>query len=111
MPTTEFFSNCHQQWAQKLGILHTTPFIIGASDGVLSNIGVNAIKKGDVAITIGTSGAIRTVISEPKTDPKGRTFCYALTENHWVIGGPVNNGGVVLRWIRDELDFFYANNN
>ncbi|KMK76643.1 gluconokinase [Alkalihalobacillus pseudalcaliphilus] len=103
VPTTEFFSNCHQQWAQKLGILHTTPFIIGASDGVLSNIGVNAIKKGDVAITIGTSGAIRTVISEPKTDPKGRTFCYALTENHWVIGGPVNNGGVVLRWIRDEL--------
>ncbi|HOW77196.1 MAG TPA: FGGY-family carbohydrate kinase, partial [Candidatus Competibacteraceae bacterium] len=33
----------------------------------------------------------------------GRTFCYALTDRHWVIGGPVNNGGIVFRWVRDEL--------
>ena len=39
----------------------------------------------------------------PKTDPKERTFCYVLTENHWVIGGPVNNGGIILRWLRDEF--------
>ena len=26
-----------------------------------------------------------------------------MTEDHYVIGGPVNNGGVVLRWLRDEL--------
>src|SRR5699024_8770953 len=63
----------------------------------------NAFRKGDIAVTIGTSGAIRTVIPKPHTDPKGRIFCYALTEDHWVIGGPVNNGGIVFRWIRDEL--------
>ena len=79
------------------------PFVIGASDGVLSNLGVNAIDPGVVAITIGTSGAIRAVTDQPVTDPKGRTFCYALTENHWVVGGPVNNGGMTLRWVRDEL--------
>ncbi|WP_413382555.1 gluconokinase [Alkalihalobacillus sp. 1P02AB] len=103
VPTTESLTGCDQKLAREMGILHTTPFIIGASDGVLSNIGVNAIKEGEVAITIGTSGAIRTVIPKPKTDPKGRTFCYALTNEHWVIGGPVNNGGMVLRWIRDEF--------
>lgn len=73
------------------------------SDGVLSNLGVNAIKKGEIAVTIGTSGAIRTIIDKPQTDEKGRIFCYALTDKHWVIGGPVNNGGIVLRWIRDEF--------
>jgi gluconokinase len=26
-----------------------------------------------------------------------------LTENHWVVGGPVNNGGMTFRWVRDEL--------
>ncbi|MFD1064864.1 gluconokinase [Oceanobacillus locisalsi] len=103
VPTTASFTNCHPEIAKDLGIRPDTKFIIGASDGVLSNIGVNAIKEGDVAITIGTSGAIRTVIPKPRTDQKGRIFCYALTENHWVIGGPVNNGGMVLRWIRDEL--------
>jgi len=103
VPTTESFTNCNSDIARKLGILPQTPFVIGASDGVLSNIGVNAIGKGEVAVTIGTSGAIRTVIDRPQTDEKGRIFCYALTEKHWVIGGPVNNGGMVLRWIRDEF--------
>lgn len=101
--TQDIFTGCNPALAKEMGILETTRFVIGASDGVLSNIGVDAIQKGEVAVTIGTSGAIRTVISEPKTDTKGRIFCYALTENHWMIGGAVNNGGMVLRWIRDEL--------
>lgn len=101
--TKEVFTGCEKSYAEQMGILPETKFIIGASDGVLSNIGVNAIKKGEVAVTIGTSGAIRTVIPKPHTDEKGRIFCYALTEDHWVIGGPVNNGGIVFRWIRDEL--------
>ncbi|WP_307587815.1 gluconokinase [Paenibacillus wynnii] len=103
VPTTRIFSNCNPDLAKQIGIDSQTPFVIGASDGVLSNLGVNAIRKGEIAVTIGTSGAIRTIIDKPQTDEKGRIFCYALTEKHWVIGGPVNNGGMVLRWIRDEL--------
>lgn len=103
VPTTKMFKNCNPKLAKQMGIDPQTPFVIGASDGVLSNLGVNAIRKGEIAITIGTSGAIRTIIDKPQTDEKGRIFCYALTENHWVIGGPVNNGGMVLRWIRDEF--------
>jgi gluconokinase len=103
VPTTEVFTNCNPEIAKQIGINPQTPFVIGASDGVLSNLGVNAIGKGEIAVTIGTSGAIRTIIDQPQTDEKGRIFCYALTEKHWVIGGPVNNGGMVLRWIRDEF--------
>ena len=103
VPTTKVFSHCQPELAKQIGIDPTTPFVIGASDGVLSNLGVNAIRKGEIAVTIGTSGAIRTIIDKPQTDEKERIFCYALTEKHWVIGGPVNNGGMVLRWIRDEL--------
>jgi gluconokinase len=77
--------------------------VVGANDGVLSNLGVNAIGPGEVAVTIGTSGAMRAVVDRPLTDPSGRTFCYALTERHWVIGGPVNNGGLIFRWVRDEF--------
>ncbi|RDU37855.1 gluconokinase [Neobacillus piezotolerans] len=103
VPTTKLFTNCNPVLASQIGLDPKTPFVIGASDGVLSNLGVNAIRKGEIAVTIGTSGAIRTIIDKPQTDEKGRIFCYALTENHWVIGGPVNNGGMVLRWIRDEF--------
>lgn len=103
VPTTYQLTGLDTVFANEMKLLPSTPFVIGASDGVLSNLGVNAIDPGVVAVTIGTSGAIRTVTDHPVTDPKGRTFCYALTENHWVIGGPVNNGGMIFRWVRDQL--------
>jgi gluconokinase len=92
-----------ENYAAEMLLPASVPFVVGASDGVLSNLGVNAIEPGVVAVTIGTSGAIRTVTDRPVTDPKGRIFCYCLTENHWVIGGPVNNGGMIFRWVRDQL--------
>lgn len=103
VPTTHILSGLSEELASKMNIHAGTPFVIGASDGVLANLGQNAIKPGVLAVTIGTSGAVRTVSDRPLTDPKGRTFCYALTENHWVIGGPVNNGGITFRWARDQL--------
>ncbi len=103
VPTTHQIQGLNQELADELGIDADLPFVVGANDGVLSNLGVNAIEPGVVALTIGTSGAIRTVTDRPVTDPKGRIFCYALTEKHWVIGGPVNNGGMVMRWLRDEI--------
>ncbi|MFT9847172.1 gluconokinase [Aneurinibacillus sp. REN35] len=103
VPTTHCMRGLDAWAAEETGLGAETPFIIGASDGVLSNVGVGAVETGIVAVTIGTSGAIRTIVDKPITDPKGRIFCYALTERHWVIGGPVNNGGMTLRWVRDEL--------
>ncbi|MDN3018829.1 gluconokinase [Paenibacillus sp. BSR1-1] len=101
--TTFSLTGLNESFAEEMTIPIDTPFVVGASDGVLSNLGVNAIDPGVVAVTIGTSGAIRAVTNKPVTDPKGRIFCYALTENHWVIGGPVNNGGMLFRWVRDQL--------
>ncbi|MEW9673232.1 gluconokinase [Ammoniphilus sp. 3BR4] len=103
VPTTYILSDMDQDMAIKMGIHPDTPFVVGASDGVLANLGVGAIGPGETAVTIGTSGAIRTVIDRPRTDEKGRTFCYALTDRHWVIGGPTNNGGMILRWLKDEF--------
>lgn len=103
VPTTYKLEGLDGHYAEQMNLLPSTPFVVGASDGVLSNLGVNAIEPGVVAVTIGTSGAIRTVTDKPVTDPKGRIFCYALTENHWVIGGPVNNGGMIFRWVRDQI--------
>ncbi|MDN8896704.1 gluconate kinase, partial [Staphylococcus aureus] len=70
------FIKPHKCYATLMGLNEDTPFVIGASVGVLSNLGVNSVGKGEVAVTIGTSGAIRTVIDNPRTDYKGRIFCY-----------------------------------
>ena len=103
VPTTHVLQPMQADYAQRMGIPAETPVVIGASDGVLANLGVGAIAPGVVAVTVGTSGAVRAVVNRPVSDPQERLFCYALTENRWVIGGAVNNGGIVLRWVRDQL--------
>jgi len=106
VPTTEVLRGMNKEVALALGLDPETSVVIGASDGCLANLGVNAIKQGQVALSIGTSGAIRTVSERPRVDKKGRTFCYALTEDLWVIGGSVNNGGVVMDWAKNRfLDY------
>ena len=103
VPTTHIMRSLKPEYAKQMGIAADLPVVVGASDGVLANLGIGAISPGIVAVTVGTSGAIRTTISQPQTDPQQRLFCYALTENYWVIGGAVNNGGITLRWVRDRL--------
>jgi gluconokinase len=100
--TTYTLRGLKRRYAEHMGLGEHTPVVVGASDGVLANLGVGAIERGQVAVTVGTSAAVRTVVPSPTTDPQERTFCYALTDKHWVIGGASNNGGIVLRWLRDE---------
>lgn len=103
IPTTGILKGLNGKIREELGLSKNMQVVIGASDGCLSNLGVNALSTGSVALSIGTSGAIRSVTNQPLTDEKERTFCYALTEDHWVVGGPVNNGGIVLDWARTRF--------
>lgn len=75
--------------------------MIGASDGVLANISESR-NTGDAHLTIGTSGAIRVTTKEAYKDPFGQLFCYYLDDTTWVVGGAVNNGGNVFKWL-DQL--------
>jgi gluconokinase len=86
------------QTASLLGIKPSTPFIIGASDGCLANLGSFATEPGIAALTIGTSGAIRTASKTPKHNFTAMTFNYRLDEHTFICGGPTNNGGVALKW-------------
>ncbi len=89
--------------AAAAGLPAGLPVVIGASDGVLANLGVGAVRQDVAAVSLGTSGALRVVVPRPTFDPAGRLFCYALTEDLWVLGGAVNNGGSVVRWAASAL--------
>jgi gluconokinase len=74
------------------------PFFIGASDGCMANLGSFAVTPGVAALTIGTSGAIRVANTKPTVNFRAMTFNYLLTKDLFISGGPINNGGVVLKW-------------
>ena len=103
VPTTHVLPGLTDEGAAATGLPRTTPVVVGASDGPLANLGVGAVRAGVAACSIGTSGALRVVVDRPAVDPLGGVFCYALTPGRWVVGGAINNGGVVLGWAGDAL--------
>jgi gluconokinase len=98
LPTTAVLPGLRAEVARATGLPEDLPVVIGASDGVLANLGIGAVRPDIAAVSLGTSGAMRVVVPQPTTDPDHRLFCYALTDDHWVVGGAVNNGGSAVRW-------------
>lgn len=79
--------------------LHSNvPFVIGASDGCLANLGTGAVLPGTGALTIGTSGALRMAGRQALSNETAMTFSYRLDEETFINGGPVSNGGIALKW-------------
>jgi gluconokinase len=82
----------------ELAALNDILFFIGASDGCMANLGSFAVTPGIAALTIGTSGAIRIASNSPTINFPSMTFNYLLTKDIFISGGPINNGGVILKW-------------
>ncbi|SNR57252.1 gluconokinase [Blastococcus mobilis] len=103
LPTTAVLG-LTDEVARTMGLPLGTPVVTGAADGPLGNLGTGAMAVGTVGLSLGTSGAVRTVVPRPAPDPETGLFCYALTADHWVVGGAVSNGASVVRWAGTTLD-------
>lgn len=102
VPTT-FILKCSNELAQKFNIPVDTPFVMGASDGCLANLNASGLNSKEATLTLGTSGAIRITVQKFKHDPQMRVFNYILTEKYRIIGGPTNNGGIILDWLLEKF--------
>ena len=103
---------------RSLGFSESMPFVIGGSDGCLANLGTGAVRGGETALTIGTSGAVRMAAPAPEYDPRERLFSYILSgwpdgeaadadktsrEKIYICGGATNNGGNAVQWYADLI--------
>lgn len=86
-----------------LGLPSGVPFVLGGSDGCLANLGSSAVRPGETALTIGTSGAVRMTAPAPEYDVRERIFSYVLEEGFYVCGGATNNGGNVMQWYVEKV--------
>jgi gluconokinase len=85
------------------GLPAGTRLVMGASDGCLANLGSGAIRSGSMAVTIGTSAAVRICSEKAYSDPMMQTFCYILDEQTYILGGPSNNGAVIFEWLMNTF--------
>jgi gluconokinase len=103
LPTTTIFRGFKNGDEKILGLDLRTPFVIGASDGCLANLGTGAMGKRTMSVTVGTSGAVRLATSQPLSDSRAGIFNYILTDTIYIAGGPVNSGGIVLEWFKNTF--------
>lgn len=102
-PTSHVLEGILPGIAAELGLPAATAVVLGAGDGAMANLGSGVVRPGQLTATVGTSGAVRMLIRQPQTDPQGRTWCYNLNEDYWMAGAAINNGGISLRWVRDQV--------
>ena len=92
-----------QKAADLVGLAAGTAVIPAAGDGPLANLGSGRIGKGDLHLSLGTSGAVRVLTRLPLNIGSSGLWCYVLDDEHWVVGGSSNNGASILEWFFDRL--------
>jgi len=81
-----------------------TVVVNGSGDGFMANVGSGCTSPDRIAITLGTSAAVRQMVQSPFLDPSAGTFCYrATSKNAFLLGCASSNGGNVLDWARREF--------
>ena len=71
-------------------------------DGACANVGSGAIGPTRIALTVGTSAAVRMILPRPPDQPwvvPQGLWAYRLDRQRAVLGGALSNGGNLLRWI------------
>ncbi|MDZ5710827.1 gluconokinase [Jeotgalibacillus haloalkalitolerans] len=81
------------------------PFVIGSADGQLANLGSSGLEENCLTISAGTSGAVRKWTNSFTVSEGQEVFCYAFTPDHYITGGPTNNGGVAIDWLKKTFNY------
>jgi gluconokinase len=75
--------------------------LVGATDGVLANLGTGALNEKKMVVSVGSSAAVRFTTNELFRDPEGRAWCYVLDEGYYVVGEATNGAGIILKWLAE----------
>ncbi len=89
-------------WRERWPILADVPWFPAWGDGACANIGSGAVRSGQVAVTVGTSSALRMVVpSTQKSRLPASLWRYLIDARRHMLGGALSEGGNVYRWARD----------
>ena len=94
------------EFSRRWPALAATPWFPALGDGACANVGSGALGPSRIALSVGTSGAMRLVLPAPPdavwTVPPD-LWAYRLDRERAVLGGALSNGGNLLAWLRGLL--------
>lgn len=100
------FTRLLPRWARRWPALATVPWFPAWGDGACANAGSGAVSAGRLALTVGTSSALRAVVPARREFPLPPSLWrYALDARRHLVGGALSEGGNVYAWLRATLRF------
>ena len=94
-----------EPYASRWPALRAVPWLPAVGDGAAANIGSGCTGHQRMALTLGTTGALRVVQPAARAQravPPG-LWCYRVDRHHALLGGATSEGGNVYAWMRETL--------
>ena len=91
-------------WASQWSALAHVQWFAAIGDGAAANVGSGCSNPRHLALTVGTTGAMRIAIPGTPTPPPG-LWCYRIDRHTALVGGATSEGGNIYQWMRDTLQF------
>jgi gluconokinase len=91
------------EFASRWPVLRDVPWFPAIGDGAVANIGSGGVDEHHWALTIGTSSAMRVVVSPERTVPPMALWLYLVDARRGLLGGALSEGGNLLSWLASTL--------
>lgn len=90
-----------EEYAARWRQLRDCPFFLALGDGAAANLGSGAVDASRIALTIGTTSALRVVKNVDRV-PDG-LWRYLVDADLPLVGGATSEGGNVYQWVMEDL--------
>ncbi|HET7231502.1 MAG TPA: FGGY family carbohydrate kinase [Longimicrobium sp.] len=91
------------QYARRWPELEHVPWFPALGDGACATIGSGAAEPGRLALTVGTSAAVRVLRTDAKPKVPADLWLYRVDSTRTVAGRALSNAGNTMAWLRQTL--------
>jgi gluconokinase len=90
-------------FASRWPALRDVPWFPAVGDGAAANVGSGCVTPQRVALTVGTTSALRVVVEGTPDEVSAGLWCYRVDRHRSLLGGALSEGGNVYAWMRRAL--------
>ncbi|MBI5967771.1 MAG: gluconokinase [Deltaproteobacteria bacterium] len=91
------------EFAARWPILRDLPWFPAVGDGATANIGSGCISPARVALSGGTTSAVRAILTNPPEHLPSGLWSYRVDGRRSLLGGALSEGGSVFGWMKSTL--------
>ncbi len=90
-------------FAERWPALAGATFFPAVGDGAAANVGSGCVSPARIALTVGTTGALRVFLPGATPDVPPGLWAYKVGAGETLLGGSFSEGGNVFAWARETL--------